>query len=282
LGQHTEQKGLAFYDRTAAWTLPEISVDVTRLKQALVNLLSNAVKYNRDGGTVTLSVEEGRDGMFRITVIDTGPGIAEEKQDQLFTPFARLGLENSDITGTGIGLTITKDLTEAMGGAIGFKSTLGLGSRFWLEFPVVGGSLAPRASGDIPAAGDGDGVGAGKYTVLCVEDNPSSLKLVETIIERIPDTVMISAHTGELGVDLAEIHRPNVILMDIDLPGIDGFEALKRLKSSPATKHIPVIALTAKASRADRNRGMEAGFKIYLTKPINVEEVESAVKEHLA
>jgi hypothetical protein len=157
LGQHTEQKGLAFYDRTAAWTLPEISVDVTRLKQALVNLLSNAVKYNRDGGTVTLSVEEGRDGMFRITVIDTGPGIAEEKQDQLFTPFARLGLENSDITGTGIGLTITKDLTEAMGGAIGFKSTLGLGSRFWLEFPIVGGSLEPRASGDIPAAaGEGD------------------------------------------------------------------------------------------------------------------------------
>ena len=277
-----EQKGLTFYDRTPGWTLPEISIDKTRFQQVILNLLSNAVKYNRDGGTVTLSVGEGRDGALRITVTDTGHGIAGEKQSQLFTPFSRLGLENSDITGTGIGLTITKELTEAMGGAIGFESSLNLGSRFWLDFPVMRGELAPRAPEDLPADGRGGGaVREGKYTVLYVEDNPSSLNLVETIIGRIPETVMISAHTGELGVDLAEIYRPDVILMDIDLPGIDGFEALKRLNSSPATKNIPVIALTAKASGADKDRGIKAGFQAYLTKPVNVEEVERTVTEHL-
>ena len=114
-----------------------------------------------------------------------------------------------------------------------------------------------------------------KYTVLCIEDNPSSLKLLEMIIGRIPETIMISAHTGELGVDLAEIHRPDVIMMDLNLPGMDGFEALKRLKASSATKNIPVIALTARASGKDKDRVLEAGFTKYLTKPINVEEVSS-------
>ena len=284
-----EQKGLEFYDRTAAWNLPQIAIDETRFRQVLLNLLSNAVKYNRDGGTVTLSVEEKQEGRLRLMVTDSGIGIADEKQKQIFTPFSRLGLENSDITGTGIGLTITKELVEAMDGRIGFESTFNLGSTFWVEFPITGGALSVKDGSDNRAAGveaadalapadPTDPALPEKHTVLCVEDNPSNLKLLETLINRIPGATMISAHTGELGVDLAEIYRPDVIMMDLNLPGMDGLEALKRLKASLATKDIPVIALTASASRNDRMRGLDAGFEHYLTKPIDVEEVTKAIQ----
>ena len=283
-----EQKGLKFYDRTTGWHLPEIAIDETRFRQVLLNLLSNAVKYNRAGGTVTLSVADGEDGTLRISVADSGRGIAAEKHHLIFAPFSRLGLENSDITGTGIGLTITRELTEAMGGTIGFESALNLGSTFWLEFPIVSGALSVRDPGEEPALAPATSVAATRtadtapetiHTVLCVEDNPSSLKLLGSIIERIPGTTMISAHTGELGVDLAEIHRPDVIMMDLNLPGMDGVEALKRLRASSATKNIPVIALTARASAKDKNRGLEAGFAEYLTKPINVQEVTAALNQ---
>ena len=282
-----ERKGLTFHDRTTGWHLPEIAIDETRFRQVLLNLLSNAVKYNRDGGTVTLGVEGNGESVLRISVVDSGFGIPEEKHNMIFSPFSRLGLENSDITGTGIGLTITKELVEAMGGTIGFESALNLGSTFWLEFPIVSGALSAKDLGEEPvptaapvvAAGSADTASETMHTVLCVEDNPSSLKLLGSIIERIPGSAMISAHTGELGVDLAEIHRPNVILMDINLPGISGIEALKRLKASSATKDIPVIALTARASKKDKTQGLEAGFAEYLTKPINVEEVTSAINQ---
>jgi len=276
-----EQKGLEFFDRTTAWSLPEISIDATRFQQVLLNLLSNAVKYNRDNGTVTLSGGEGREGWLRLAVADSGRGIAEEKQGQIFMPFSRLGLENSDITGTGIGLTITKELVESMGGVIGFDSTLNLGSTFWLEFPIINGVLSVKEQHE-PASDTADGIvsaGQGNHTVLCVEDNPGSLKLLESIIRRIPDTAMISAHTGELGIDLAEIHHPDVILMDINLPGMNGFEALKRLKESIATQDIPVIALTARASERDKAFGKGKGFEHYLTKPINVEEVTQVIRD---
>ncbi len=291
-GNLADQNGLAFYDRTSAWSLPEISIDETRFRLVLLNLLSNAVKYNRDGGSVTLSAGAGAGGSLRLSVADTGRGIAEDKQTQLFTPFSRLGLENSNITGTGIGLTITKELVEAMGGTIGFESTLERGSTFWLEFPIVGGTLSVRDHSEKPTAAPGSPAAAvatsaaadleprTERTVLCVEDDPSSQKLLESIIKRIPGAAVISAHTGELGLDLAEIHRPDVILMDVNLPGIDGIEALRRLKASPATTNIPVIALTAMASRADRARGMEAGFEEYLTKPISVEQVTAAITGH--
>jgi CheY-like chemotaxis protein len=271
-----KQKGLTLHDRTAGWNLPQINIDDTRFKQVLLNLLSNAIKYNRDGGTVMLSVGEGEGGgAVRFLVTDSGRGIAEEKHGQIFAPFSRLGLENSDITGTGIGLTITRELTEAMGGTIGFESTLDLGSTFWLEFPIVSGELTPRDFND-PAD---DIIFKTKHTVLCIEDNPSSLKLLEMIIGHFPETAMISAHTGELGVNLAQIHRPDVILMDLNLPGIDGSEALNRLKTLVATKNIPVIALTARASDKDKSRGLEAGFAQYLTKPISVEVVRSTLKQ---
>ncbi|NQV83058.1 MAG: PAS domain S-box protein [Rhodospirillales bacterium] len=280
-----DQKGILFYDRTMGRTLPLINVDETRFLQVLLNLLSNAVKYNRDGGAVTLSVEEGRDDVLRLVVSDTGIGIAEEKQKNIFTPFSRLGLENSDITGTGIGLTITRDLVEGMGGNIGFESTHRIGTTFWLEFPISEGAAvahsalnAADAAPDLVAAEKA----SGGRTVLCVEDNPSSLKLLEAVIERIPGTTMISAHTGELGVDLAAIHRPDVILLDINLPGINGLEVLSRLKKSPMIRNIPVIALTARASARDIREGLDLGFTRYLTKPINVVEVTDAIRSAIS
>ncbi len=279
-GNLAEQKGVTFHDRTASWILPEITIDETRFRQVLLNLLSNAVKYNRAGGSVALAVEERENGSLRFSVADTGRGIPEEKQAQIFEPFSRLGLENSDITGTGIGLTITKQLVERMGGAIGFTSRLELGSTFWVEFAITDGALSVRDQRQedattAPTAGlNGP---HGDHTVLCVEDDPRSLKLLESIIDRIPGAAMLSAHTGELGIHLAEIHRPDVILMDINLPGMNGFEALGQLKRSPATQEIPIIALTAMASQKDRQHGLDIGFADYLTKPINVEEISSAV-----
>lgn len=272
-----DQKGLKFFDQTRGWRLPMVNIDEIRLQQALLNLLSNAVKYNRDGGTVTLAVEECQNRTLCLSVADSGIGIAEEKQDQIFTPFSRLGMENSDITGTGIGLSITRELVEAMDGRIGFNSKQNVGSTFWLEFPIVSGEVT-AASADAAVAEAGvDTDTTFEYMVLCVEDSPSSLKLLEVIIGRIPKATMISAHTGELGLDLAEIHRPDVILMDINLPGINGLEALARLKESPVTRGIPVIALTARASGREIRQGLDAGFSHYLTKPINVAEVTDAI-----
>jgi len=233
------------------------------------------VKYNRDGGTVTLAVEAGDGGMLRISVIDSGIGIAKETQGQAFEAFTRLGHESSDIPGTGIGLTITKSLVEAMGGTIGFESTLDMGSTFWLEFPIVRGALVAKQPADTPVSAkpSADAPSKAKYTVLYVEDNPSSLELMELIINRIPGTDMIAAHTGELGVDLAEIHQPDLIFMDINLPGMNGFQALDRLRASEKTKAIPVIALTAQAGGADREHGLQAGFDDYLTKPFQIDDI---------
>jgi signal transduction histidine kinase/ActR/RegA family two-component response regulator len=269
-----EQKDLTFHDRTTGWRLPDFDIDDTRFRQVLLNLLSNAVKYNRDGGTVTLAIQKIDEQKIRFNVIDSGIGIAAEKHAGIFMPFSRLGLENSDITGTGIGLTITKELVEAMGGTIGFESALGLGSTFWIEFPVVRGELSVKERRE-----EIEDTARTGPTVLCVEDNASSLKLLESIIERIPGSTMLAAHTGEIGLDLAEMRQPDIILMDINLPGIDGVETLKRLKETAATKDIPVIAVTARAAPEDKRQGLEAGFTDYLTKPIDVEAITAAINQ---
>lgn len=268
-----QEKNLTFFNRVANWNLPKINVDQTRFRQCLLNLLSNAVKYNRDNGCVTFAVTESEKHALRFMVIDSGPGIPTEMQDKVFAPFTRLGQEASGIPGTGIGLKITKELIEAMGGSIGFDSTPNLGSTFWVDIPIVSGILSlretPQDEKRIELRDEG------KYTVLCVDDNPSSLKLMGSIVDRIPNVSLITAHTGELAVDLAEIHRPDVVLMDINLPGIDGFDALKQIHQSEVTKKTPVIALTARASAKDRQRGLEEGFHAYLTKPVDVTEVTS-------
>jgi PAS domain S-box-containing protein len=255
-----------------------VDADRTRLKQVLINLLSNAIKYNRVDGTVAveytlLKPEGGAAARLRVSVRDTGAGLAPDKLQQLFQPFNRLGQERSTEEGTGIGLVMSKRLVELMGGVIGVDSTVGVGSVFWFE---LNSSAEPHLGGDTtqPAAIAPAPIQrvASLRTLLYVEDNPANLKLVEQLIARRPDMRLLSARDGNLGIQLARANQPEVILMDINLPGISGIEALKILREDPATAHIPVIALSANAMPRDIEKGLQAGFFRYLTKPIKVTE----------
>jgi PAS domain S-box-containing protein len=237
-----------------------VLADRTRLKQIIINLLSNAIKYNRNQGTVV------------VQCTDIAPGLAPEKVSQLFQPFNRLGQEGGVIAGTGIGLVVTKQLAELMEGNLGVDSKVGVGSVFWVELP----SSAPPELTEIqtpaaPAAAKRFSGGRVR-TLLYVEDNPANMELVEQLIARRPDLHLLKAVNGTLGVELARSAMPDLILMDINLPGISGIEAMKILHEDPATAHIPVVALSANAMQRDIEMGIQAGFFRYLTKPINVKD----------
>ena len=260
----------------------KIRADQTRFKQSLLNLMSNAIKYNRERGKVTVDCHETPGGMLHVSVTDEGEGISEDMRRDLFEPFHRLGLETTKIEGTGIGLTITKQIIERMGGHIGVYTEIGKGSTFWIELPLAEGkpideAVADRETVDDKAEPLPDVTG----TVLYVEDNPASLDLMEVIVARIEGLSMISAHNAELGIELAKSKTPDLIILDIDLPGMDGLEALGKLQRLEETKDIPVIALSANATPKDIEKGVEAGFKRYLTKPIEVEEVVKSIKDGL-
>jgi signal transduction histidine kinase/ActR/RegA family two-component response regulator len=255
--------------------------DQTRVKQVLINLLSNAIKYNREQGTVEVRCTASGPGRLRISIKDSGAGLRPEKLAQLFQPFNRLGQESGTEEGTGIGLVVTKQLVKLMGGAIGVESTVGVGSEFWVE--LMQGVSPQFAAGNIPhaeLAPQTQGNSALR-TLLYVEDNPANLMLVEQIIEGHPRVRMLSARDGNQGIALARAHLPDVILMDINLPGISGSQALKILREDPATAHIPVVALSANAMLRDIEKGLEAGFFRYLTKPIKVNEFMDALDRAL-
>jgi PAS domain S-box-containing protein len=250
-----------------------VKADRTRVKQLLINLLSNAIKYNKVGGAVVVDCVATTAGRIRVCVGDTGEGLAPEKLEQLFQPFNRLGQEASGEEGTGIGLVVCKRLIELMGGTIGVESTVGTGSVFWFELNLT---AAPRPSAGAigfpaaaPARAEAD---AQVRTLLYVEDNPANLMLVEDLIARRSDISLLSASDGSRGIEIARASRPDVILMDINLPGISGIQALKILADDPLTARIPVIALSANAIPRDIEKGLEAGFFRYLTKPIKVGE----------
>ena len=255
-----------------------VNADRTRVKQVLINLLSNAIKYNRAGGTVEVTCSASTAKRIRISVQDTGEGLSPEKLALLFQPFNRLGQEASAEEGTGIGLVVSKQLVELMGGEIGVESTVGVGSVFWIELnlaaepqPAVGAAepLAP-----IQARVQHD---AALRTLLYVEDNRANMQLVEQLIARRPDMRLLSAADGARGIALARTHQPEVILMDINLPGMNGIQALKILREDPVTTHIPVLAISANAMPHDINKGLKAGFLRYLTKPIKVNEFTDAL-----
>ncbi len=254
-----------------------VEADRTRLKQVIINLLSNAIKYNRPDGTVVvdstwLDPEGNNPARVRISITDTGAGLPPDLMAQLFQSFNRLGRETTAEEGTGIGLVMSKRLVEMMGGAIGVESTVGLGSVFWFE---LNAAAAPSFAFDPPeavAAAPPAAHGAPLRTLLYVEDNPANLELVAKLIARRPDLRLLSARDGILGTQLARDNQPDVILMDINLPGISGTEALKILRENPATAHIPVVALSANAMPRDIEKGLQAGFFLYLTKPIRVNE----------
>ncbi|MES2468281.1 MAG: response regulator [Verrucomicrobiota bacterium] len=260
-----------------------VSADRTRLKQIVINLLSNAVKYNKEQGTVIVDCTASGPGRIRISVRDTGAGLGPEKLAELFIPFHRLGQEAGSVAGTGIGLVVSKRLAELMGGAIGVESTVGAGSLFWCEMisaaaPRItvadreaGGLLHSEVSSDVL-----------RRTLLYVEDNPANLQLVEELIAGFPALRLVTAVNGPLGIERARTAQPEVILMDINLPGFSGITALKILREEAATAHIPVIALSANAMPRDIEKGLEGGFFRYLTKPIRIKELMETLNEALA
>jgi PAS domain S-box-containing protein len=259
-----------------------VDADRTRLKQVLINLLSNAIKYNQANGTVVVECTARTPERIRISVKDDGAGLAPEMLQQLFQPFNRLGQERSSEEGTGIGLVMSKRLVELMGGVIGVESTVGSGSVFWFEL-----NSTPEPQLEVDTAQPVTNAqaqaehGAALRTLLYVEDNPANLKLIEQLIARRPDLRLLSAKDGNLGIQLARAHQPDVILMDINLPGIGGIEALKILREDSATAHIPVVALSANAMPRDIEKGLQAGFFRYLTKPIKVNEFMGTLDEAL-
>ena len=253
-----------------------VDADRMRVKQVLVNLLSNAVKYNRDGGRVTVTCIPTNKDQLRISVADTGIGLTPEQMLQLFQPFNRLGQEGHGENGTGIGLVVCKRLIDLMGGVIEVTSTAGEGSVFSFDLPLapVPGQAAESQAAMLAATPAGDSLRA---TLLYVEDNPANLMLVEDLIARRPNLRLLSARNGTDGLNLARKCRPDVILMDINLPGMSGLGVLRELRADPETAGIPIVAISANASARDIGKGLDAGFFRYLTKPIKVQEFLSTV-----
>jgi signal transduction histidine kinase/CheY-like chemotaxis protein len=252
--------------------------DPIRIKQVLINLLSNAVKYNKEGGTITVSCEQVQTDSVRISITDTGSGIPEADQAIIFEPFNRRYMHRHAMVGTGLGLSITKQLVELMQGRIGLTSKLGYGSTFWIELdssqpPVkdIPGTVTPGV--EMPELAS--------TTLLYIEDSPSHVQLLETLIDDMPGLRLLSAHTPSLGLEMALAHQPDLIILDICLPEMDGFEVLKRLQSSEITNKIPVIAVSANALHNDIEKGLRAGFRRYLSKPINVIEFRRVVEKLL-
>ncbi len=250
-----------------------VHADRTRVKQVVINLLSNAIKYNKVGGTVTVVCTPSGPDSVRISVRDTGEGLAPEQIAQLFQPFNRLGQKGKVEEGTGIGLVVCKRLVDLMRGIIGVESVVGTGSVFWVELNLATEPQLVAHAAEATAIARAQVQGDAKlHTLLYVEDNPANLMLVEDLIARRPDIRLLSALDGSRGIELARASLPDAILMDINLPGISGIQALRILAEDPATAHIPVVALSANAIPRDIEKGLEAGFFRYLTKPIKVNE----------
>ncbi len=259
-----------------------VLADRTRVKQVIINLLSNAIKYNIRQGKVEVKCVESTPGRIRVSIRDTGEGLSAEKIAQLFQAFNRLGQESGGEEGTGIGLVVAKRLVELMGGTIGVESSVGVGSVFWFELVSVAAPQLSMEESQVTALSQprvprGERVS----TMLYVEDNPANMRLVEQIIARHPDIRLLTAVNGNSGVEIARASQPDAILMDINLPDISGFEALKILRSEPATANIPVIAISANAMPSDIDRGLKAGFFRYITKPIKVNEFMEALDQAL-
>jgi signal transduction histidine kinase/CheY-like chemotaxis protein/HPt (histidine-containing phosphotransfer) domain-containing protein len=258
-----------------------VLADRTRFRQVMLNLLSNAVKYNRDGGSIIVTSQNTGNGRFRVEVQDTGAGIPLEKQDQVFSRFNRLGAELSTIEGTGIGLSLSRDLVNQMHGAMGFSSEPGRGSTFWFELQLDkeatddalhartnnGGNLATAFTMPDQLSG----------TLLYIEDNPTNMRLMELVFDQFSNLHLHISATAEEGLEKVDLLQPDIILLDLNLPGIDGFEALRILREKESTRDLPIIAVSAHAMETHKKKARAAGFDDYITKPFNVDEVLNKV-----
>ena len=258
-----------------------VRADRQRLKQVLLNLLSNAIKYNREGGSVLLSCETTPENRLRIEVADSGSGISPEGLKRIFTPFERLNADETEVGGTGLGLALARRLIEAMGGTISVESAVGLGSKFSIDLELL--DDPSKRLDEHPAVAElaRDAADSRRGTVLYIEDNLSNLRLIERIMEHCQGVRLITAMQGQLGLDLAQIHTPDWILLDIHLPDINGEEVLKRLRRNPRTRDIPVTILSADATRAQIHRMLSAGARDYLTKPVDVRQLLQLLEQTL-
>ena len=260
-----------------------VRADLLRLKQVFINLLSNAIKYNKTQGKVYIEVSEPVDNKLRVSIKDTGPGIPLDMLDKLFVPFERLtNVGNEIVEGTGIGLALTKRMLELMQGNIGVQSVPSEGCTFYFELPYAGvGDAEIQRTAHITSVDEQLPAATKNYTLLYVEDNRANLRLMTQAIKVRKDIEFISARTGTLGMDMAFSHLPDLILLDINLPGINGIELLTRLKQSDETKHIPVIAVSANAHPSDVKQAMAAGFDEYLVKPLDIGQLYAALDNYL-
>ena len=266
------------YAGMAGW----VRADRQRLQQVLLNLFTNAIKYNHAGGSVTVLMREIGDARLRLTVRDTGPGIPVNKLGRLFTPFDRLGAEESGIEGNGLGLAISKRLIEAMDGTIDLDTREGQGSAFWIELPVAASPVIPLQPDDpsnpIPTTG---GAPRRAASVLYIEDNLSNLELMKTILALRPGITLLSAMQGRIGLTLAREHSPDLILLDLNLPDMHGDDVLTCLRQDERTLEIPVAAISADATPAQQQRTLGLGACAYLTKPLDVRRLLALLEEVL-
>ena len=246
-----------------------VRADPQHLKQALVNLLSNAIKYNHEGGTVTLTCDEDA-GRVRLRVTDTGPGVAPQLLDLLFAPFDRLDAESKGIEGTGLGLALSKGLMEAIGGSLGVESEPGTGSTFWLDLPLATTST-DFAEVELDVTQHSESNAALTATVLYIEDNIGNVRLLERLLVHKPNVRLITSLEGCLGLQLAQQHRPDLILLDVHMPDLSGYEVLELLRGDVRTASIPVVMLSADASHEQIQRFRDAGARDYLTKPLDLQ-----------
>ena len=253
---------------------PFVQADYTRLMQVLLNLLSNAVKYNKRNGIIC---ELRTHSTLRVSVVDTGLGIENTDINHLFVPFSRMHTKNHQIEGTGLGLTITKHLIENMGGIIGVKSNIGEGSTFWFELSTAQHSQADIRDRILVNTNTNLSAISTPHTVLYIEDNATNIKIIRSLLNRSEYLNLISATSGEEGIQAALKSQPDVILLDINLPKMNGYEVLKKLKDCDKTVNIPVIALTSNAMQHDINKGLAAGFTDYITKPIDLNRLISVI-----
>lgn len=253
--------------------------DQQRLKQVLLNLLSNAIKYNRPRGSVTITCAPRPRSKVRLSVSDTGPGISPDLLDRLFTPFDRLDAETTGIEGTGLGLALSKGLIEAIGGTIGVESTVGEGSTFWIELPNVKSPTSTASRTEPPLTLSAATSAAS--TVLYVEDDLANVQLVERLLMQRPNINLLTSLTGGLGVELAQQYRPDLILLDVHLTDIHGFEVLERLQGDSRTIDIPVVVLSADATTWQRRRFRNAGVRDYLSKPLDLQQLLDVIDQHL-
>ena len=265
--------------------LPMVRADLIRAKQILLNMLSNATKYNREDGSVTMRVVQHQAHFLCFEVEDNGIGIAADKQKDIFTPFARV-VENPDtVEGSGIGMTITKQLVETMGGEIGFSSELGVGSTFWFTLPIVATHTATEVWSAMDASAakgvSAHGADRAQHRVLYIEDNPANVRFIESYFSERPEFSIQVALSGEEGVAAAKQNPPDLILLDLNLPGIDGFQVYRQLKAHADTEFIPVIAVSADAMKKTINKAHKLGFAGYLAKPVDIDQLQQAIKKVL-